>query len=138
MRELSPGESMLERYLRQLAEELEMSEIPAIDEATKTFSLEILETMPITLEQKEPGVSLFAKLSPPPELKREDLFLHLMKANFLGQGTGGSAIGLQDDEKFLTLSSLLPYDMDYAAFKRELEDFVNYVVYWKNTLCPAT
>ena len=55
-----------------------------------------------------------------------------MKANFLGQGTGGATIGLKEDESFLTLSLSLPYEMNYRAFKDAVEEFVNYLEYWKS------
>ena len=57
-----------------------------------------------------------------------------MKANFLGQGTGDATIGLDENENFLTLSLVLPYDMNYKMFKDALEDFVNYLDYWKEEL----
>jgi len=57
-----------------------------------------------------------------------------MKANFLGQGTGGAVIGLDAEEKFLTLSLALPYDMNYRSFKGAVEDFANYVDYWREDL----
>jgi hypothetical protein len=31
----------------------------------------------------------------------------------------------------LTLSHGFPYEMNYQAFKESVEDFVNYVVYWR-------
>ena len=57
-----------------------------------------------------------------------------MKANFLGQGTGGARIGVDPDDKFLTLSHGFPYEMNYQLFKESIEDFVNYVVYWREEI----
>jgi len=31
----------------------------------------------------------------------------------------------------LTLSHGFPYEMNYQGFKESIEDFVNYVVYWR-------
>jgi len=56
----------------------------------------------------------------------------LMHANFLGQGTGGARIGIDAEEKVLTLSVGFPYEMNYPPFKECVEDFVNYVVYWRD------
>ncbi len=81
---------------------------------------------------------MWGKIGPCPTLKKEDLFIYLMKANFLGQGTGGSAIGLDQDENFLTLSLVLPYDMNYIMFRDALEDFANYIDYWKAELIRHT
>jgi len=55
----------------------------------------------------------------------------LMKANLLGQGTGEQAIGLDHEEKSLTLSCIIPYDINYKEFKEKIEDFVNYLDYWR-------
>ena len=57
-----------------------------------------------------------------------------MKANFLGQGTGGAVIGMDPEENLLTLSLLLPYDMNYKMFREALEDFANFLDYWKTEL----
>ena len=54
-----------------------------------------------------------------------------MKANYLGQATGSSRIGLSSDEKFLTLSLGMPYEMNYRIFREIVEDFVNFVLYWR-------
>lgn len=56
----------------------------------------------------------------------------LMKANFLGQGTLGGAIGIDDEEKFLTLSLTLPYDVNQRTFKEAVEDFANILDFWRD------
>jgi len=63
--------------------------------------------------------------------KKEEAFIYLMKANLLGQGTGNQVLGLDPEEKTLTLSCIIPYDMDYREFKERIEDFVNYLDYWR-------
>ena len=68
------------------------------------------------------------------EEKKEDLFMYIMKANLLGQGTGKATIGMDKDEKFLTLSYDIPYEVKYMEFKEKLEDFVNYALYWKSEI----
>lgn len=57
-----------------------------------------------------------------------------MHANFLGQGTGGASIGIDQDEKSLTLSLAIPYEVKYETFKEHLEDFLNYVGYWRDQI----
>ena len=54
-----------------------------------------------------------------------------MKANLLGQGTGGAAIGIDPSEKFFTLSEVLEFEVNYKTFHEKLEDFLNYIDYWK-------
>ena len=80
------------------------------------------------------GIALRAAVAPCPSQKREDLFIQLMQANFLAQGTGGAAIGLDRNEKNLSLSLKLPYELTYMSFKEHLEIFANYLEYWRSTL----
>jgi hypothetical protein len=124
---------MLENLISQLVEELELPAISPKDE-NQTFRLPLNPELVVSIKQLEPGMFLFSRIAACPEEKREELFIFLMKANFLGLGTGGSAIGLEADEKFLTLSSALPYEMNYKGFKESIEDFVNYVDYWKDEI----
>lgn len=88
----------------------------------------------IQLKDWGKGVYISANLCPNPELNREEFFLLLMEANFLCQGTGGSVLGLNEDEDFIVLSYMFPYDLNYAVFKDKLETFVNFTEFWKNRI----
>lgn len=124
---------MLEQHLQQLIDQLELNQKPMKDERG-TYLLILSSEMQVSIKDLEPGLFLHAPLLPLQTAKREELLIYLMKANFLGQGTGGSVIGLDDDEKFLTLSLVMPYDMNYKNFRDSLEDFTNYVDYWREEL----
>lgn len=124
---------MLEKLLTQLIDDLELESIAPKDE-NQTFHLAINPELTLSFKELNPGVLLFSSLGDCPAENREDLFLHLMKANLLGQGTGGGAIGLNAEEKLLTLSLALPYDMNERAFKEKVEDFANFTDYWKEEL----
>lgn len=124
-----PTSSPVEQHLVRLVEELQLA-MPSKDK-NKVYKLVLGPKMAISLEEEEEGFTLFAQIAPLPMQKREELFILLMKANFLGQGTGGSVIGLDKDEKFLTLSSTIPYEVDYKGFKETIEDFANFVDYWR-------
>ncbi len=121
---------MLRDHLKQLCEELKIEPVPKLNEQ-KFYPFRFSDEVLVQLRDLEPGLSLHAKICPCPEGKREDLFIYLMRANLLGQGTGGSRIGLDPDEKFLTLSRGLPYEMNYQVFRESIEDFVNYLIYWR-------
>ena len=84
----------------------------------------------IAIKELERGVRFFAKFRALPEKRQELLFAFLMKANFLGQGTGGSAIGIDKEEKHLTLSLDLPYEVNYEIVREKLEDYINFMDYW--------
>lgn len=120
---------MLENLLRALCKEL-LIEMP---EKSKdgSFFLSLSDSINVEFQQDENTIYLKAKIAPLSEKKREDTLLHIMRANLLGQGTGGFRIGLNPDEKTLTLQGCLPYDINYAPFKDRVEEFVNFVSYWQ-------
>lgn len=124
---------MLEQLLQKLIDEMELGEMPTKDDQG-AYLLKLSSEMQVSLKELEPGIFFHAPLGPLQIPKREELLIYLMKANFLGQGTGGSSFGLDENEKFLTLSLVLPYDMNYKSFKDSLEDFTNYVDYWREEL----
>ena len=121
---------MLREFLIDLCKELAIS-TPKLSEQ-KVYPFRLTSDVEVNLRDLEPGVGMQAKICPCPEKKREDLLIYLMRANLLGQGTGGSRIGIDEREKFLTLSLGLPYEMNYKFFKETLEDFVNYLIYWRD------
>lgn len=125
--------SMLEQHLQQLTSDLELSPVAPKDEQF-LYHLDLLPDMRLSLKELEPGLYIFSPIAPCPPQKKEDIFIYLMKANFLGQGTGGRVIGLDPEEKFLTLSHVIPYDMNYKSFKELIEDFANYLDYWRSEI----
>jgi len=50
----------------------------------------------------------------------------------LGQVTGGAAIGIDSSEKFLVLTHALPFEINYKTFHESIEDFLNYIDFWKD------
>ena len=66
-----------------------------------------------------------------PQERVEDFLLRLMEANLLGKGTYGAAIGLNDDEKMLTLSLEVDYNSTYREWKEKLEDFSTVLNFWR-------
>ncbi|HSW72005.1 MAG TPA: type III secretion system chaperone [Chlamydiales bacterium] len=125
---------MLKQLVKDLAAEFELT-LPA--EVKGTYTFEVAPTVIVTFIELQPGVLIDAKIEECPKEKREDLFISIMQANMLGQGTGGSSIGLDKDEKYLTLSLALPYEINYRAFKESLEEFVNYLLYWRTQIQKA-
>lgn len=119
----------LKELLKQLCTELNL-DCPPFDRE-KSTKLSINSDLSLHLHDLSPGFSLHAQIAPIVLKKREDLYIYLMRANFLGQGTGGSRIGMDADENFLTLSHGFAYEMDYQTFKESVEDFVNYILYWR-------
>lgn len=126
----------LQKYMENLCSELDIKS-PHI-EAGKPISLAIHPDYIVEIVDLDPGFALQSHIGPLKTEKKEDLFTYLMRANFLGQGTGGARIGLSADEKSLTLSLGFSYELDYQSFKETIEDFVNYVAYWRSAIISQT
>ncbi len=123
----------LEQLLIKLKEDLELDAIPKKNPLGK-FVLSFIPTQEISLSETEKGVVMQAGIGEFPPTKQEEFALFAMKGNFLGQGTGRSVLGLDESEKILTLSCVLPYEIDYSHFKASLEEFSNYLGYWQEML----
>lgn len=123
---------MLKHHLQQLAEDLKLDSIPPKED--QGYMLPLNSKTTLLIRELSPGVFVSAPICPCPKEKKESLLSLLMKANFLGQGTLGAVIGLDKDEKFLTLSLDLPYDMNYRSFREMVEDFANILDYWKEEI----
>ena len=123
---------MIQNFLEKLSVDLSVP-LPTPKEK-KTFSFALNDHIMIDIRDLEPGVSMQAPLIPCPTEKREDLFIYLMRANLLGQGTHGARIALDSAEKTLTLLLGLPYEMNYQLFRETFEDFVNHLIFWRNEI----
>ena len=119
---------MLQEYLKKLCKEFNI-ELPELN-GEKFYPFRFGEEL-ILIKDLHPGASFYASICEVPTQKKEELFMFLMRANLLGQGTGLSRIGLDANEKFLTLSLGLPYEINYPTFRDTFEDFVNYLIYWR-------
>lgn len=123
---------LLEKYIAQLCKDLNLAAAAPPDER-KMQNL-TMGTVKISMRELDPGMYFHSQLAPVPSMQKEELFILLMKANLIGQGTGGSTIALNEDESFLTLSLGLPYELNYKAFKETLEEFTNFADYWKKEI----
>lgn len=124
---------MLVKYLEQLTSELELAPIGAKDNKG-FFNIALNDAVVISAKELDPGFHFTSLLVPCPEKNKETFFIFLMKANFLGLATGGSVIGMDFEEKFLTLSRTIPYDVNYKSFKESLEEFANYLDFWRQEI----
>lgn len=119
---------MLQDFLEKLCKEFATA-MPKLSEQ-KIYHFQFAKET-IALKDLEPGISMHAAICEVPKKKKEELFIYLMRANLLGQGTGANRIGLDSNEKFLTLSLGLPYELNYQTFRETIEDFINYLIYWR-------
>lgn len=124
--------SMIEKLLLSLCQDLSLR-MP-IKTKNASYSLDLNENITVIFKDSSSGISIKSSLKPIPIKKREDCLIYLMRANLLGQGTGGFRIGLDEDEKTLTLQGGLPYEINYKPFKDKIEEFVNFVAYWQEEI----
>lgn len=123
---------MLNEHIEMLCKELDITPVPKWDQK-KILALSIGYEK-ILCKDLQPGLSMQAPICPTPQKRKEEIFSHIMHGNLLGQGTGLARIGLDHDEKFLTLCLGLPYELSYQQFRDRLEDFVGYINYWRTTI----
>ena len=121
---------MLEENIEKLAEDLKLPPFSGKDKES-CYHLPLTNNLTVMIKSLHKGIAIFAKVAPLSLKKKEEAFLYFMKGNLLGQGTGIQALGLDKDEKFLTLSCIIPYDINYKQFKEKVEDFANYLDYWR-------
>ena len=124
---------MLVDFLNKLANELALPSLSPPDK-NKVYSFLFSDDITLYFQDLSPGTFLYASLKECPKKEREELFLYLMQANLLGEGTGGAAIGMDEEEKYLTLSLSMPYEVNYMEFKEKVEDFINYLLYWREEI----
>ncbi len=123
---------MLEMILNDFEKFLGLKAIKGTGNYSDYFLLKISDKEEVWIKDTNPGVLMRSILAPmflKPSM--EDFYIYLMKANFLGQGTGGSVISIDPNEKFLTLSLSIPYEVNYRQVRDRFEDFLNYVEYWR-------
>ncbi len=123
---------MLDKFLIRLSQELSIS--PPQKGVDSLYTWRVAPSLEVKIADLSPGIGLSAQIMDCPLNKREDLFVYLMRANLLGQGTGGARIGLSRDEKSLTLSLGLPYEINQMILREKLEGFLNYVLHWREEI----
>lgn len=99
------------------------------------YPLPVSAGVEVAISALTPGFYFLAPIAPLPEAKtHEALFIYLMRANFLGASTGRTIIGLDPNEKAITLAFAYPKEPNYQAFCESLETFVNYLTFWRQEI----
>ncbi|MCF7806240.1 MAG: type III secretion system chaperone [Simkaniaceae bacterium] len=129
-------EVVIEQYLNKFAIEYGLADLYEKPGA-KIFSLD-LDHRSIHLLMTERGFLLHGSVGVLPENDAEPLLLFLLNANYLGQGTGSSTLGLKPDTQTLTLTMPVEYEISYPEFKDVLEEYLNYYDYWIEEILEKT
>ena len=98
------------------------------------YEVSVNDTTNLLFKELNPGFSCRSILAPVPQKPTEDLFILLMKANFLGQGTKGSCIAIDDSVQNFLFTLSVPEEINYRLFKEKLEEFINYLEYWRKRI----
>lgn len=125
---------MLDNLISDLEKHLQTSLIKEDNTDRKGYLFTLNDDTDIWLEEGPSGIYITSNICHFNEKEiasPEDFYMYLSKANYLGQGTGDSVISIHPDEKFLTLSALIAYEVNYKMFRDLIEDFVNYLAFWQ-------
>jgi hypothetical protein len=119
----------LEQYLKRLASDLKFNELYT-PLGPGHFKLQIPGIEAVELQINDTELRIIAPIGSFPENCDEDkLFSYLLFANYLGQGTGRSVIGLHPSQPSIILSQVIFYPIDYPDFKERIEEFCNFIDY---------
>lgn len=121
---------MLEEYLRQLSTDYGFAHEKVQEHGYRLVAGE--GALCEVRQEKSSAILLRAIVSSCPKGNLEDFLRQIMRANLFGQETGGASFSLDPAGENLTLSLLMHPNLDYRTFYEKLEDFLNYVDYWKN------
>jgi hypothetical protein len=125
---------MLDNLISDLEKYLKISLVKEESANHTKYLLTLNDSTEIWFEQTPLGIFIHSKICHFNEKELsspEDFYIYLSKANYLGQGTGNSIISIDPDEKFLTLSTRIAYEVNYRMFRDLIEEFVNYLSFWK-------
>lgn len=126
---------MIESILADLYKFLGVKAIKGKNDRAGYYLIKISDTEEVWVKELNPGIFMQSIIgSNIGNIGKEDFYTYVMTANFLGQGTGGSVIGLTPEENYLTLSLPINYEINYKIFRDKLEEFLNYLSYWKKEI----
>jgi len=123
----------MKEILDELAQKVGLT-IRGVKDKKGSFDVWVNPEVKVRLDALEPGMQLSADIGNIPQEKKEELLMHVMEANFLGQGTGGSILGVSKDEKKFTLRFVKPFEILPQELHDHLESFVNHLLYWRKTV----
>ncbi len=121
---------MLQQYIQRLCADLELEESMPVGDK-QNYVLDLNARLRLRFSLLGETIYLQGTVCPCPKEKREEIFIYLMRANLLGQGTGGAILSLDEKETNIRLNKALAPSIDYSSFKYAVEEFANYMDYWK-------
>ncbi len=126
----------IQEYTKQILEQLGMNEGGYPDDH-KIYHIDFGNNLIVRYNDLDPGVYFNSDLVVLESKNREAFLMSLMHLNLFGRGAQGAVFGYDEGIKQLTLSLAVPYRLKFKEFKNILEDFVNYIEFWKTELTKA-
>ncbi len=120
---------MLESFCDKLAKEWSIESGFATN-VPNVFAIPLEEDLEIVLTAIKGGFTLMSTLSPVIQDNKEELYIQLLSATMLGQGTKGAALAL-DEKENIVLSQTVTHISQYREFYEILEDFIDTVDTWR-------
>jgi hypothetical protein len=126
---------MLERFLIETCEKypFEYREKDKVGAYTL-----VLGDMQIKILPLDPGMiftGVIGKVPKNEELEdAEAFYIFMAQANYLGQGTGGNIISVEESGKTFLLERKFNYQIHLPLFLDTVESFVNYLEYWQGKI----
>jgi hypothetical protein len=97
--------------------------------------IEINETLKIEISAIEGGGAFFrTNLALILFSDKEKVYRQLLESNFLYQSTLGCVLGIDPEEKYITLGMYVYTKVNLSSLWDNLEHFCNAVEYWKHNL----
>lgn len=122
----------MERYLAQLAAELDDSEA-VVSTASDRWSIYLDGDVEVFLSLLDDGASgLQCAIGPCPA--ETDALERLLLANLSGRGTLDSILGVDARAETVILRRWLLKEINYQTFRESLEDFFNSAQFWRQEL----
>ena len=124
----------IDHLIKNFCAHLQLKEVPQKD-SNGFYEIQIGISPPIFVKDLTPGLFFRGYLSPIAKEKTyEALFIYLMKGNLMGQGTGRATLAIDLSEKFFILTQTLSYEADEKVFYETVENFINYVDFWRDEI----
>lgn len=98
------------------------------------YRIEIDSSIDFFLFFSEKGILLQGTIAPFGYKDRFSLCKLLMKANYLFQGTGDGQFGIDPEEKFISYSRYISHAWNDSIFQERVEEFSNWLDYWKEEI----
>lgn len=121
---------MLDTLIEQLSKELNMG--GAITPNEKRYDLSFEPDIDVRVMDLKKSFLFKANICPCPEKNRETFLLKVLESNLFGLGTRNASIGLDEQEKTLTLSLEVDDQCSFNEFKGRLQDFVSVLSAWRD------